>query len=436
MLDAHQADVKRIDWLLINRDLYGRVRLIAPETARKDDASRTALETLAVTMAERLGAHAYPPDLAILYEAYKKLDFHGAAAFRLEGHGAAAFRLEGHDNVWLVDRLATESNWASIAPESTGAPRVVFFSIKGGVGRSTAVAACAWKLAQLGKRVLILDLDLESPGLSTHLLPFERQPRYGITDWLVEDLVDNGQSVFEEMYATSELARDGEIYVVPAHGREAGEYVAKLGRVWMPKIHSEGTRDSWSCRLQRLLQALEERLRPDVILIDSRAGIDEIASACVTDLGAKLVLLFALDGNQTWSGYRILFQHWLRAGVAQEIRKILQIVAALVPEIAPSDYLADLREHAYDLFLDTLYDEIEPADTEGWSFDLADETAPHRPLAVRWHRGFAALRTLYGRFEQIDENEIRLVFGDLIDFLLYYLEWGDGYIQVIDGGRF
>jgi hypothetical protein len=57
-------------------------------------------------------------------------------------------------------------------------------------------------------------------------------------------------------------------------------------------------------------------------------------------------------------------------------------------------------------------------------------------LAVRWHRGFAALRTLYGRFEQIDENEIRLVFGDLIDFLLYYLEWGDGYIQVIDGGRF
>jgi len=100
MLDEHKEFVNRLKWLLINRDLYGRVRLIAPETARKDDASRTALETLAVAMAEPLGAHAYPSASPILYEADRALAC----------QGAATLPFEGHDNVWVVDRLATESN--------------------------------------------------------------------------------------------------------------------------------------------------------------------------------------------------------------------------------------------------------------------------------------------------------------------------------------
>ena len=32
------------------------------------------------------------------------------------------------------------------------------------------------------------------------------------------------------MTATSLLSHDGEIYVVPAHGMDPGEYVSKLGR--------------------------------------------------------------------------------------------------------------------------------------------------------------------------------------------------------------
>ncbi|MFB2351031.1 hypothetical protein, partial [Priestia megaterium] len=107
-----------------------------------------------------------------------------------------------------------------------------------------------------------------------------------ITDWLVEDLVDNGDAVFEDMVATSDIAHDGEIYVVPAHGHDPGDYIAKLGRVWMPKINDDGKQEGWSQRLRRLLDQLEQRWQPDIILIDSRSGIDEVASSCVTDLGA------------------------------------------------------------------------------------------------------------------------------------------------------
>jgi hypothetical protein len=317
----------------------------------------------------------------------------------------------------VVDRLAAETDWTSIVPEAPGAPRVVFFSIKGGVGRSTALALTAWSLAQRGKRVLVLDLDLESPGLSSSLLPDERRPAHGVTDWLVEDLVDNGAAVFGDLVASGDLSREGEILVVPAHGRDPGEYVSKLGRVWMPKVDAEGAREAWPRRLNRLLDELEKGLRPDVILIDSRAGMDEIASACVADLGASLVLMFALEGEQTWSGYRILFRHWNRTGAARRIRERLQVVGALVPELGGAEYARRLREEAWTTFAEELYDDVPAGEPAGgrWSFDVTDEAAPHFPWLVRWHRGYAALGSLHGRVRGLDPAEAALIFGPLLE---------------------
>lgn len=42
---------------------------------------------------------------------------------------------------------------------------VAFYSYKGGVGRTLALANCARVLAAGGKRVLLMDFDLEAPGL-------------------------------------------------------------------------------------------------------------------------------------------------------------------------------------------------------------------------------------------------------------------------------
>lgn len=423
ILETYRNTLARLEWLIINRDLNGRVRFIAPQRSREDEALRIAVESIYQALSGRLGPHAYRTDMGVLYEATQ------AQAL----HGASGYALNGFEQVWVADRLATEANWARIAPETDGAPRIVFFSIKGGVGRSTALAASAWQLAQVGKRVLVLDLDLESPGLSSALLPSERQPMYGIIDWLIEDLLDNGDAVFDSMVATSNLSHDGDIHIVPAHGAKHGEYIAKLGRVWMPKVKTDGTREIWSARLGRLLQDLEARIQPDVILIDSRSGIDEIASACITDMGANLILLFALEGEQTWNGYRMLFEQWQRANVAEEIRERLKIVGAIVPEQDRVTYLECLRENAYQVFVDTLYDEIAPANpdaigpttngdgkwrvddfVEGWNFDVADEGSPHYPWAVNWHGSFAGLRSLQGRLAVIDTKAVQSVFGALI----------------------
>lgn len=408
IFNSHIAEIQRIAPVYVNRDLNGRVRLIVANQWAADPQATNALATIAQSLFEQLGVHAFPAHQALLFE--ENIATVVRACF--------AAPLADVDGAWVIDRLATEGNWSTIAPVATGVPRVVFFSIKGGVGRSTAMAATAWSLAQSGKRVLVLDLDLESPGLSSSLLPNERRPTFGITDWLVEDLVGNGDAVLSEMVATSTLSHDGDIYVIPAHGANPGEYVSKLGRAWMPKLSADGQREPWSQRLQRLIHALENSLQPDVILIDSRAGIDEIASACVTDLGAALVLLFAIDGEQTWSGYRILFQHWRTTGVVREIRERLQWVGALIPELGSAEYVSTLREGAWTLFSDELYDEVAPGEIASggiWSFDASEEGAPHNPWPIRWHRGFAALRSLHTRLDGIDANEVLSVFGDLID---------------------
>lgn len=399
--------ISRLDWLLINRDLNGLVRFIVPERYAADDVQCTAIEGVYRALTERLAPHAYPAEAGILYE----------ATWEEALHGAQPFLLGGFQNAWVVDRLANESAWESIAEVASGVPRIVFFSIKGGVGRSTALAASAWALARAGKRVLVMDLDLESPGLSSALLSTDRLPKYGITDWLVEDLVDNGNLLLNDMYASSNLTTAGEIFLVPAHGSDPGEYVAKLGRVWMPKIDAQMRSESWSARLNRLVNSLDGHIRPDVILVDSRAGLDEVAAACVTDLGAHTVFMFAIQGQQTWTGYRALFSHWQQRDVITKIRGRLQLIAGLVPDDERRlEYLAALRADAYSLFADT-YDEVEPGAISEWNFEEDDDNAPHTPLPIRWNRGWYGLLSLQQRMVQVDESEVQSVYGELIEFL-------------------
>lgn len=414
VLRHHAEAVARLGPVVVNRDLYGRIRLVVDQRWEGNEGARADLASIARGLEESLGPHAHPAEEAVLFEDDVPALIEGEVAYQVDAELPA----------WVVDRLTTDADWSTIAEPTTGPARIVFYSIKGGVGRSTALAVAAWHLAERGERVLVVDLDLESPGLTTALLPEDRRPRFGVTDWLVEDLVGNADVVRRDMVATSELSRDGVIFVVPAHGAHPGAYVAKLGRAWMPVMTQAGTRQPWFARLQRLLGELETELRPTVVLIDARAGIDEVASASLTDLGATAILAFALDAEPTWTGYRILLQHWRETHVIREVRERLQIVGALAPEPDTATYAAGLRERSWDLFTTMAYDEVPPVglgsmpppvEGEPWSFDLADETAPHHPWVVRWNSGFAALRSLHGRLVEIDAAQARAVFGPLLD---------------------
>ncbi len=61
-----------------------------------------------------------------------------------------------------------------------------FYSYKGGVGRSMALANVAAILARLNKRVLVIDWDIEAPGLERYFtesgLKGSRRDRDGLVD--------------------------------------------------------------------------------------------------------------------------------------------------------------------------------------------------------------------------------------------------------------
>ena len=377
VLDAGEpipADAGRI---YLVRNLYGRVRLSVSDTLQNNPACQEWLQQLAGRLRDKLGAHGPAGEKGVLFveeSLLKSLDDGGGRQLR--------------PGVYLVDRLVTGGDWSTVGhPESlSGVRRCTLFSVKGGVGRTTTAVVLAWHLARRGERVLVVDLDLESPGMSS-ALSAETRPEFGVTDWFVEDLVGQGDHVLRDMTGAPPWARDleGEVRVAPAHGRDAGEYLAKLGRVYM-----DTGKVFWTSRLAHLLSRLEAELQSTFVVLESRSGLHDIAAATVTDLDAD-VLLFAVDAASHWTDYDVLFRHWQSHGVATSIRDRLSIVSALTPELDTEWYLKRFREKSWNLFRDGLYGPVVTADVGGpYSFDLDEEVAPHTPLPIHWTRGFAA----------------------------------------------
>ena len=71
---------------------------------------------------------------------------------------------------------------------NNGGKVLTFYSYKGGTGRTMALANTAWILASNGKKVRLVDWDLEAPGLHRYFAPFLADPLFAETEGLMEFL--------------------------------------------------------------------------------------------------------------------------------------------------------------------------------------------------------------------------------------------------------
>lgn len=230
---------------------------------------------------------------------------------------AIDLRPDFEGEVYVVDRRMVGADWLmQPAPAAIQPQRLVFASIKGGVGRSTALCVAAAHLAQKGQRVLALDMDLEAPGLGNMLLSDDTLPDFGLLDYLVEQALGPLDELFlADMIATSWLGGgQGRVDVIPAIGRRSYRHPAnvlgKIARAYLVGAPSQeqGEATGFAEHIRQLLEQIGNSGRYDVILIDARAGLHETSAAPILGIGAE-VLLFGLDQPQTMAGYELLLAH-------------------------------------------------------------------------------------------------------------------------------
>lgn len=300
--------------------------------------------------------------------------------------------LERHRNRgWWFDERP-EPVWPLEAGSRRVAPVVTFYSFKGGVGRTTALAAFAIQRARAGEEVVVIDADLDAPGVGGLFLegPEGPMPRWGLADYLLEarhgdvDLMDYLHAVRSERIAGS-----GAISVMPV-GAVEDAYLGKLARLDLEPRRGTASRDPF----EALLRQVRETREPDWILIDSRAGLADPAGALLGGF-AHLAVLFGTSSEASWAGLKIVLG---RLGRERLNRGFPQADCMLVHGMVTSEASERARrafgERARDEFEDVYYAE-EPGDPEirreeiWYTGDAESSDAPHVPAALHYEHRLA-----------------------------------------------
>jgi cellulose biosynthesis protein BcsQ len=162
-----------------------------------------------------------------------------------------------------------------------------FYSFKGGVGRTMALANVAALLERWGHSVLVVDWDLEAPGLERFFVRLKADLLSVRTETLgIVDLVKAREDNMELSWRERLIPITPGLSMLTA-GRNDTEYARRL--------HSLNFQDLFE---RHDLGEYIERLRNewiaayDFILVDSRTGVTDIGGICTLHLADVLVLLF------------------------------------------------------------------------------------------------------------------------------------------------
>jgi cellulose biosynthesis protein BcsQ len=321
------------------RDTSGRLAFFSAS-----ELDQTSIETLSKQLCEKLGPYARTDRVLA-----GRNDF-GVEQI-LKNPTAYPVLINGM-MIRVVDRRLVGADWqrppAPVAPPPL---RLVFASLKGGVGRSTALAVVAGDLALKGKRVLAIDLDIEAPGLGSMLLDEDTLPEFGVLDALVENGISGLDDRFlMDMIGPSALAKGlGRIDVAPVLGRRSlnkpADVLAKIAIAYAEYVNENGEIMTFLDQVSSLIEKFAATKNYDVILVDARAGLHETTASAVMGLGAE-VFLFGRDETQTFQGFRVLLAHLARFVDHKNPRPEWLSRLTLVQGQAPQEFIK--RQHFQD----------------------------------------------------------------------------------------
>jgi len=165
------------------------------------------------------------------------------------------------------------------------AQTVSIHSFRGGTGKSNATANLATLLAIQGRRVGVIDTDIQSPGIHVLFGLHEEEMAHSLNDYLWGKCAIE-QAAFD-VTPRLEAEMEGRVFLIPS-SLKAGEIARVLREGYDVSLLNDG------------FHQLFEKLNLDVLMIDTHPGLNEetLLSIAISDV---LVIIMRPD-QQDYQG--------------------------------------------------------------------------------------------------------------------------------------
>lgn len=293
--------------------------------------------------------------------------------------------VQGSENIYFSERHVENSNWYIKETYSLNAPVTSFYSFKGGVGRTTATILTALLLARQGKKVLLIDFDLEAPGLASVFANQSDNAESllsvkGFVDFLIDYEANkrdiNKLNIDDYYFVKNEQilvgSNGGELVIVPAiatDGNSAFSYINKLSKANIKfGFGKDYTPDLF-------LKTIEDKIKPDHILIDTRTGINDVGGLVFNRYAQNIFLLF-YGNQQNMFGLESILPELVELNKKDIKFYLVNSPVPLDENLAKAeiDYYV---ERSYDIFIKYFYNDNIPSQF--------DETADHYPINITYN---------------------------------------------------
>lgn len=208
---------------------------------------------------------------------------------------------------------------------------VTFYSFKGGVGRTMSLVNVAAELAKNGRKILMVDFDLEAPGLSDFELIATDRKTPGmvefITDYLASGVVPD---VTKYVHQSTKYKETGDrLWVMPA-GCQNGDYQNLFSSINWQDLYENG---NGYLLMEDVRAQWNHSFSPDYVFIDSRTGYTDIAGICTRQLPDSICLLFTPNKQNLTGLTRITAEIKSQSGIRGLRQPKLHFVASNIPNL-------------------------------------------------------------------------------------------------------
>ncbi|BAZ10318.1 hypothetical protein NIES4071_21330 [Calothrix sp. NIES-4071] len=206
-----------------------------------------------------------------------------------------------------------------------------FYSFKGGVGCSTANGIVAGILASRNRRVVVIDFDLEAPGISVMLqndIQNTSREFEGVLDYLYQRSLTPEEDIpnINDCIAKVNLQSRGELFLVSA-GQYNENYIHQLADLDIRSLYKREKNI-----IKQLIEDIKIQLEPDVILIDARSGFTDVGAIALLYLADTAIVCFS-PTEQSLQGLRWVLQT-VRKQREYQGKPYLQFLVTPIPPVA------------------------------------------------------------------------------------------------------